>query len=95
MKSEVPRSMISFLDKYIVWWKYIIDIIEVCLCFFSFMHSLFTFMENFSHKKISVLQWQIHLFICLLFVQFSASVELGIQEGDLSANKKSELVRYV
>ena len=47
MKTEVPRSMISFLDKYIVWWKYIIDIIEVWLCFFSLMHSLFTFMETF------------------------------------------------
>ena len=95
MKTEVPRSMISFLDKYIVWWKYIIDIIEVWLCFFSFMHSLFTFMEIFFVTKITVLQRQINLFICLLFLQFSASVELGIQEGYLSANQKSELVRDV
>ena len=37
-------------------------------------------------KKITVLQQQINLLICLFFVQLSALVELDIQEGYLTRN---------
>lgn len=65
------------------------------IMFFLFYAQFVYIYGNFLVTKITVLQRQINLFICLLFLQFSASVELGIQEGYLSANQKSELVRDV
>ena len=50
------------------------------------MHSLFTYMETLWLQKIIVLQQQINFLICLFFVQFSASVELDIQEEYLTRN---------
>ena len=63
--------------------------------FFLCMHSLFTCMETLKLQKITVLQQKINLFICSFFVQLSASVELGIQEGYLTANQWSELVQNI
>ena len=48
--------------------------------------------ENFVVAKITVPQGQINLFIFSFFVGFSASLELDIQEGYITANQNSELV---
>ena len=56
------------------------------------MHSLFYMYENFVVAKITVPQGQINFFIFSFFVGFSASLELDIQEGYITANQNSELV---
>ena len=51
--------------------------------------------ENFVVAKITVSQGQINLFICSFFVEFSASLELDIHKGYITANQNSELVQDV
>ena len=44
---------------------------------------------------MTVLKQQINLLICLFFVQFSASVELDIQEGYLTGNLKHSEQQWI
>ena len=67
-------------------------IIESLLHFFSFYTQFVYMYENFIVAKITVPQGQINLFIFSYFVGFSASLELDIQEGYITANQNSELV---
>ena len=46
-------------------------------------------------QKIVVLEQQINFLICLLFVQFVASVELDIQEGYLTSNPKHSELQWI
>ena len=53
------------------------------------------YMETLKLQKIVVLQQQINFLICLLFVQFAASVELDIQEGYLTSNPKHSELQWI
>ena len=82
------RGMISSLDRYIYslvkvhhWWSLNHD------CVFFFLCTVCLHIWKLCGcKKITVLQQQINLLICLFFVQLSALVELDIQEEYLTRN---------